>query len=243
MGRELKVAQKRRSADRLCNHTYLPKLLNSDSTVLDLGANRGEFSHGMISRFGCRVFAVEPASGLRAGIEHVSGLTLFPFAVGGRNERARLRVFRTRCASLLQQKEQDVLDSEEDIEVLDLRSALERLGTDRIDLMKVDIEGAEVAMFESACDADLQKCTQITVEFHDFLYPELSVQVESVKRRLRTLGFWVINFSLDNTDVLFVNSAVSGTGRFEYCRLKYITKYIRGIARRLKALRRVPRMA
>ncbi len=233
--------QKRKGVDRVCNHTYLPNLLNSDSTVLDLGANRGDFSRGMISRFKCRVFAVEPLSGLRASIEHAPKLTLLPFGVSGRNGRARLRVFGTRCASLLYEKEYDVLDSEEDIEVLNLRSVLERLETERIDLMKVDIEGAEVEMFESASDADLRKCTQITVEFHDFMYPEQGVQVELIKRRLRALGFWVINFSLDNTDVLFVNAATSGAGRLQYIKLKYITRYLQGIPRRLRSWQRALR--
>jgi len=234
----MQAGRVRKIVDRLCEHTYLAGLLNSDSTVLDLGANQGHFSHGILSRYQCRVFAVEPFSKLRAGIEHSPGLTLLPFAVGGLCKRATLNVFGSRCASLLHQKEHEVLESEEDVDVLDLRGVLERLGTDRVDLMKVDIEGAEVEMFASASDADLRKCVQITVEFHDFLYPEHFPQVEEVKRRLRALGFWVINFSLDNTDVLFVNAMASGTGRLQYIRLKYLTKYLLGLPRRLRAWRR-----
>jgi hypothetical protein len=56
--------------------------------------------------------------------------------------------------------------------------------------------------------------------------------VEAIKRRFQNLGFWVVNFSLDNTDVLFVNADASGTGRLQYSRLKYVTKYIEGIKRR-----------
>jgi FkbM family methyltransferase len=231
--------QTRAKVDRLCNHTYLPDLLNVDSAVLDLGANRGEFSHGMISRFACKVFAVEPHSGLRANIEHAPRLTLVPVGVSGRSQRVRLLVFGNRCASLLHQKEGDVVDSEEEVEVLDFRSLLERIGAERIDLMKVDIEGAEVEMFDSASDSDLQRCIQITVEFHDFVYPEQGARVELIKRRMRALGFWVINFSLDNTDVLFVNAAASGVARLQYIKLKYITKYLQGIPRRFRAWQRV----
>ena len=230
-------AQARKSVDRLCDHTYIPSLLNPDSTVLDLGANRGYFSHGIISRFHCRVVALEPLSKLRVDIGVSPKLTLLPFAVGGRNERARLHVFDSRCASLLPQRVNEAMDEEEDIEVLDLRTVLVRSEIDKIDLMKVDIEGAELDMFVAALDADLCRCTQITVEFHDFLYPEQRRQVESIKRRLRSLGFWVINFSLDNTDVLFVNADSSGIGRLQYSKLKYITKYTHGISRRLRVWR------
>ncbi len=233
-GQFVPVAQRSKRVDRLCEHTYLPGLLSPDSTILDLGANRGVFSHGMISKYQCHAFAVEPLSGLRADVPYSPKLTLLPFAVGGRNGRMRLHVFGSRCASLLHQKEHEIMISEEDVELLDLRSLLERLGTDRVDLMKVDIEGAEIEMFDSASDVDLSKCVQITVEFHDFLYPEQAQQVRLIKQRLRDLGFWVINFSLDNTDVLFVNAAASGTGKLQYIKLKYITKYLRGFTRRLR---------
>jgi len=229
------------SVDRLCDHTYLPRLLGPTSTVLDLGANRGSFSHGMISKYHCRVFAVEPVSDLRVGIAPSTSLTLLPFAVGGRVGRARMNVFGSRCASVLQGKEGEAPTHNEEVEMLDLRGVLGCVRAERVDLMKVDIEGAEVEMFSAASDADLLRCTQITVEFHDFVYPEQRRQVESVKRRLRSLGFWVINFSLDNTDVLFVNKAASGAGRLEYMKLKYITKYMRGIRRRLSGYRRAIR--
>ena len=55
--------------------------------------------------------------------------------------------------------------------------------------------------------------------------------VAEVMERLKALGFWRINFSLDNTDVLFINSTVLDMGRFEYAFLKYFAKYIKGFER------------
>ena len=46
----------------------------------------------------------------------------------------------------------------------------------------------------------------ISVEFHDFLYPEQKSQVAQILRRMRAIGFWILPFSFDNTNVLFVNS-------------------------------------
>jgi FkbM family methyltransferase len=221
-----------KAVDRLCEHTYIPKLLHAGSIVFDFGANYGKFSHGMIARHECRVFAAEPVSELRAGIKPSPALTMLPFAVGGTKERAKVNIFGSRCASLLGRNGDESLDGEEDVEVLDLRSIFELSGVDRVDLMKVDIEGSEIGMFDTAKDEDLRRCTQITVEFHDFVYPAQGPQVEAIKKKLHSLGFWVINFSLDNTDVLFLNKATSGIGWLQYCRLKYLTKYSKGIARR-----------
>ena len=217
-----------KAVDRLCEHTYIPNLLHAGSVVFDFGANHGKFSHGMIARHGCRVFAAEPVSELRAGIEPSPALTLLPFAVGGTKERAKVNIFGSRCASFLRRCGDEVLNGEEDAEVLDLRGVFELSGVDSVDLMKVDIEGSEIGMFDSASDEDLCRCTQITVEFHDFVYPEQRPQIEAIKKRLHSLGFWVINFSLDNTDVLFLNKATSGTGWLQYCRLKYLTKIYEG---------------
>ena len=84
----------------------------------------------MIARHGCRVFAAEPVSKLRAGIEPLPALTLLPFAVGGTKERAKLNIFGSRCASFLRRVGDEALDGEEDAEILDLRGIFELTGVD-----------------------------------------------------------------------------------------------------------------
>jgi FkbM family methyltransferase len=223
--------------NRLCDHTFLPDLLSSDSIVLDLGANHGDFSHGLINRFGCYVYAAEPLSKLRKKIKVSARLNILPVAIGGKNGTAGLHVFRTRCASLLNALEEDINGGEEEVEVVDLKSFLALTGVQRIDLMKVDIEGSELGMFEAASDDELMRAAQITVEFHDFIYPELYDRVMGIIRRIESLGFWRINFSLDNTDVLFINRAATGISGLRYRRLKYLTKYLEGGKRKLRKWR------
>jgi FkbM family methyltransferase len=221
--------------DRLCDHTFLPGLLDSNSIVIDLGANRGEFARELIRRFGCRVHAAEPLPCLCADIPPSPRLTLYPIAIGGRNGRARLNVFSSRCASLLASRENEATVQKQDVKVLDLHSLLALVGAEHIDLMKVDVEGAELEMFESALASDLERIALITIEFHDSMYPEHRPRVEAIKRWLQSIGFRVINFSLDNTDVLFINRA-AGINAFEYCTLKYIAKYVEGGKRMLHRL-------
>jgi FkbM family methyltransferase len=223
--------------DRLCEHSYLPNLLGSDSVVFDFGANHGDFSHGLISRFGCRIYAAEPLASLRESIKASDRLNLMPVAIGATNGTARLHVFPTRCASLLDARAQDIDPQFEEVEVVDLKTFFARARVDKVDLMKVDIEGAEVDMFESALDDDLKRAGQITVEFHDFIYPQLHGRVEAIKRRLEALGFWTINFSLDNTDVLFINRVATGVSELRYRKLKYLARYKEGGKRRLRAWR------
>ena len=77
----------------------------------------------------------------------------------------------------------------------------------------------------------LKKIKQITIELHDFLFPEMWRDVAEVMERLKALGFWRISFSLGNTDVLFINKTVLDLGRYEYAFLKYFVKYIKSFER------------
>jgi FkbM family methyltransferase len=216
----------------ICGHTFLTRIISPQSVVADLGANRGAFSHALIDRFGCHVFGAEPVTELRENIAKSNRLVLLPVALGGENAPLKLNVFHGRCASMLGQIEQGETADEETVDMVTLAEFRRRIEGQRIDLLKVDIEGAEISLFDSAPDDLLRGIDQITVEFHDFLYPELRDSVERIKRRLGAIGFWKIPFSLDNTDVLFVNkSAAVTTAEIVY--VSSVVKYGRGIKRRL----------
>ena len=121
--------------ERLCDHTFLPALLNSGSSVIDLGANRGDFAHGLIQRFGCRVYAAEPLASLQDAIATSPLLKLFHLAIGGEDGAARLHVFKSRCASVLgSRKRKDLVQAEEEVEVVSLRTFLELTKLERVDL-------------------------------------------------------------------------------------------------------------
>ncbi len=108
-----------------------------------------------------------------------------------------------------------------------------RTSLNRIDLLKLDIEGSEIDLFNSCTDQELQSIMQITVEFHDFLYPEQKRSVAAIRNRMRRIGFWVVPLSLDNTNVLFVNRQ-TGVSVIEIAYLRSVVKYGTGMLRRLR---------
>lgn len=119
-----------------------------------------------------------------------------------------------------------------------LGTLMARAGIETIDLLKIDIEDAEVGLFEAASDGLLSNITKITVEFRDFVPGVISThQVEEIKERLQGFGFYAIKFSRSlNTDVLFINRRRSRMSRAEYWYTKYIVKYSRGIYRIFQGL-------
>jgi hypothetical protein len=85
------------------------------------------------------------------------------------------------------------------ITVAELRRTHER----RVDLLKLDIDGAEIDLFNACFDEELQSVTQTS--FTIFSIPDRS-QVAQILRRTRDIGSWILPFWFDNTNVLFVNS-------------------------------------
>jgi FkbM family methyltransferase len=221
------------STESVCEHTFISRFLNADSTVLDLGANHGEFSHGIIQRFGCRVASAEPLSELCGKISPHPRLQLFNIAVGGKNQTIEMNVFSDRCASVLGRITTQESMKTHTVPMVTLAELRRLASAPQVDLLKLDIEGAEIDLFDACKDDELKDIRQITVEFHEFIYPEQHDAVARVLNRLANLGFWVISFRLDNSDVLFVNRS-TGISAIEVAYLRTVVKSSGGVMRRLR---------
>ena len=89
----------------------------------------------------------------------------------------------------------------------------------------------ELDLFEAATDVELRRFRRITVEFHDFLWPEQAARVARAKRRLELAGFRRIDFSLDSTDVLFVHAGSLSCPAWLW--LRHVVRNRRGLRRHL----------
>jgi len=217
----------------ICRHTFLP-ILDSNSVVVDLGANQGAFSHEIIKRYGSIVFAAEPIKSVAARIGTHPRLTVLNCGIGKETGEATINMFKDRCASLLPPRPNEAATGEK-IEVVTFSRFLSLTGVFEADLLKLDIEGAELDVVDSMEDETLRRIRQITVEFHDFIYPGTAGRVDSIRRRLRAAGFHDICFSLDNSDVLFINRNL-GVSKLNLMLLRTVVKYARGISWRLRRL-------
>ncbi len=91
------------------------------------------------------------------------------------------------------------------VEAVTLEDLISRMPDASIDLVKMDIEGAELDVLERIPAEVLARVRQFTVEFHQFVSPESRSRIEAIKKRFYDLGFWVVDFSRTNYDVLFVH--------------------------------------
>lgn len=202
-------------------HHFLARPITRDSVVLDLGANRGEFSKSMEERFGCRPRMVEANPDLFANLKS-SGAPVLHCAASHAEGTLSFNISKNdEGSSVLPLPASSDLGCIHDravtVEALPLSSIMARHGLTHIDLLKMDIEGAEVAVLET-CPADvLQRINQLTVEFHCapvFGFGQRD-RVEAIMRCLESLGFSQYTFIGDYTDVLFVSHARLGTSLVE----------------------------
>lgn len=60
---------------------------------------------------------------------------------------------------------------------------------DRVAILKINIEGGEYPLLNSMDAEDFSKIDQITVSFHEWLWPEQRAQAEATRRLLELNGF------------------------------------------------------
>lgn len=193
---------------RTCvGHHFVVDRLGPDATVVDLGMNQGAFAAYISVNTEARVFGVEPVPELFSALPRDDRIKPFNVAVGGADGSIKLSIYKDHCASTLQGLVTKV-EAVEEIEVpmISYKTLLELASVGRIHLLKIDIEGAELDMMDSMTDEELKNIEQITVEFHDFMDSTHLPRINKILQRLRTLGFYIVNYSIRNhADVLCVN--------------------------------------
>lgn len=217
-------------------HYFCSSFISSNSTIVDLGSHLGEFSYQISQIFKCKCHAVEAYPELFNLIKVNSLIVKHNFAISDKNDYVKFSIAANKEASCIDNINCRKNSTVKSIDIMGItfQKFIKIARVSDIDLLKVDIEGAEILLFKSIEDKELAKIKQITIEFHDFKYP-IQKEVENITRRLENLGFYKIKFSyLTNGDVLFVNSNACNFSYFDYLKSKYFVKNILGFKRVLQ---------
>jgi len=161
-------------------------------TILDIGANIGVFALYMASQApGIRVVCFEPASGASARLaENVranrlgGAISVHRLAVSNRAGEAVLASgigtgHGSFFASAYSQP-----SAQETVRCVSIDEALEMAGPTGIDLLKVDVEGAEIEIFEARELAKWENVKRVALEYHDAIRPGCCVRVTAALERI-----------------------------------------------------------
>lgn len=171
------------------------KRLGPDDLVIDLGANIGDVSE-VLAMTGAQVIAFEPdpyAFGrLKDRLGHLPNVQLLNMAAGDRDgylplyrhpDFAKAPEKRSLASSILVEHA-DVSDTATtNVEIRDFVAFLTALDRD-IALLKIDIEGAEVALMEAFLIHPVsERVAAAFVETHEFALPHLARRTRALKAR------------------------------------------------------------
>jgi FkbM family methyltransferase len=203
--------------ENIRGHHLFTHPLSNKATVIDLGAFKGEFAKKISQLFHCKVFAIEANPVVFPETYHDENVIKFNNAITDKNGAIRFYLANNPEGNSIFEAHSAVNDTFVEVEGITLSSFLAERGIDYVDILKVDIEGAEIHLFNNLDDAVLNKIGQITIEFHDFI-PELNIaqEVLNIKKRLKQLGFKEIVCELPNKDVLFVKLERIGISAFQF---------------------------
>lgn len=220
----------------LRGHTFVTDRLGPDSTVVDFGANKGDFARGIIEQFGCRVFSVEASPDVHATIPVLPKLKTFCYAMTDKNEPVTFHVSENSERSSFSQVNA-VASHPVTVQGRSFDTFVTENGITSIDLLKMDIEGAEMPLLMTASDQSLGMVSQITIEMHDFTGAMTVADVRTLVERLERLGFRGIRFSNSNMDWLFVRPERLGIGGLSLAWMKYVRRNWRFLMRNLTGRR------
>ncbi|MFM7470876.1 MAG: FkbM family methyltransferase [Nodosilinea sp.] len=211
-------------------HSFIYELAQDAKVAFDCGANRGAFSRWLHDNTNAMIYGFEPDPRLFPDLPVMDRVEFVAKAVDGVEGELELALGETRCSSAIY-RESDTQQIEI-VPKISLEKFCEERGIHNIDFLKLDVEGAELSILENASDDFLQKITQITVEFHDFLNKSDIPRIEQISARLVKSGFWCCRFTVHTWgDCLFINERHFSLGRIEKMRLILFGKYFQGVGR------------
>jgi FkbM family methyltransferase len=158
-------------------------LLDQNAIVLDVGGYEGQWASDIYSRFRCRIDVFEPLPEFAAQISSRfaanKDIIVHPYGIGAVTETAMLGVGGD-ASSIFKNGSKAV-----EVAVKEFKEWYCESGLGQIDLMKINIEGAEFALLDHLIDSGLvESIRNIQVQFHDFV-PDAAQRMALLAQRLR----------------------------------------------------------
>ncbi len=171
-----------------------------------MGANTGSFSEIIIKKFKSNCFAIEANVKLFNCIDdrHLTKLNL---AVTKKDGPVEFYISQNHEASSLSNSFQNLWKTTEKqtVEGISWNSLRQRLNLDRseIEVLKMDIEGAELDIIDTLDEENSANVQQITVEFHHWINPDLLERTKQAIKKLLSSGYIAIANKISPSEILF----------------------------------------
>ncbi|MBD3201958.1 MAG: FkbM family methyltransferase [Candidatus Lokiarchaeota archaeon] len=142
--------------------------LNENSIVFDLGGYRGQWTSDIFSMYCCSIYIFEPvqeyAQIIKERFERNKKVKNFGFGIGGKNEKIPI-ILDDDGSSYYKTK-----GKTEEVPLRDIMEIISENNIEKIDLIKINIEGGEYEVLSRLIQADyIKNIKNIQVQFHDLI--------------------------------------------------------------------------
>lgn len=156
--------------------------LNTESIVFDLGAYQGEWSSKIFNRYACNIYAFEPLKKFCKQVEQRFQMNpkiqVFNFGLGSLDEEIHISLDQD-ASSIFKASGEG-----EKITIVRASDFINQHKVSKIDLMKINIEGAEYDLLDHLIEEGLiTQIQNIQVQFHDFV-PDAEKRMEDIQALL-----------------------------------------------------------
>jgi FkbM family methyltransferase len=156
--------------------------LNPSSTVFDLGGYKGQWTSDIFAKYLCRIYVFEPCQyyfqKIKNRFENNSFIQVYQYGLGSTKKNEILYI-QNDGSSIIRKS-----DKIEEIKIHNISEFMKQNKIECIDLMKINIEGAEYELLEYIINSGLvYKIRNIQVQFHDF-FLNADQRMKSIQVRL-----------------------------------------------------------
>jgi len=190
---------------------FLPDFLSTNSIVYSFGIGEDiSFDIEIIDKYGVEIYAFDPTP---KSINWISQQNLpekfhfYPFGLSTKDELTTF--FAPDNPNFVSHTIlPDVYSQNNSIQVqmYKIRTIMQMLGHKKIELIKMDIEGAEFEVIDDLISSQDLNVNQILVEFHHFFPGITKKQTNSSIRKLKQHGYRLFNVSENGNEYSFIKS-------------------------------------
>ncbi|TWT92804.1 FkbM family methyltransferase [Stieleria varia] len=171
------------------------KLLPTDGVFLDVGANVGEFTVAMaIDKPQAKILAIEPNPIVRTNLEanitanHLTNVSVLPIALGDQEGTETLyQCNDSLLTSFVPISSDHAATAEAEVCMLD--NLVRSMSLDRLDVVKIDVEGFELKVLSGAKQSLARFRPSIIIEINTITSTAAGFDVSDVYELLRSQGY------------------------------------------------------
>lgn len=200
-----------RPNSKLPNYYMFKPRFSTTSTIVDVGCGfDADFSVYMMDKYGLRAIGIDPTLKHKGSLDSLSKKTNSRFlhklwAISANDGKIVFNESVDNVSGSILENHQNIKSGaikKYEVESISLENLPRCLKLEKIEYIKLDIEGAEYDLIDKLKKGDLDKYNQIFIEFHHHALPQYS-QKDTLDRvkKIESLGFK--SFSVDNHDFLF----------------------------------------